>query len=421
MANNTARHLNFHYGNLSLSTQRLSSGLRINGAADDAAGLAIRELMRAEVAALNQGVRNVNDAISLIQTADGALATIDEQLIRMKQLTEQAATGTYNSVQRLMIESEYQTLAKEITRIANATDFNGIKLLDGTFDPNTSNKMGDLTFEEMNAIATQTINYTGPPLFTYDTAIGQYVMNATTYNTVLAGARGANMHKQAHVGNLSARDSILAESQNDSALIINALNSIIPGHRQYNDVTTEQVAGLARGAEVLTVVTFTGGGDVTVAEINNALTAMATAEPKDGMIIHFGSMNDSAEDYYQIDIGTATARALGVGDETFYNGCQSIKTQETAGQALEALDKAIISKDKIRAHLGAMQNRLESTADNLIIQAENTLASESQISDTNVAYEMTNFVRNQILSQSAVAMLSQANNLPKMVMTLVNG
>ena len=132
MAANVARNLNAHYANLANSTQRLSTGLRINSAADDAAGLAIRELQRADIAALHQGARNANDAISLIQVADGALQIIDEKLIRMKELAEQAATGTYDSTQRLMIESEYQAMASEITRIANATDFNGMKLLDGT-------------------------------------------------------------------------------------------------------------------------------------------------------------------------------------------------------------------------------------------------------------------------------------------------
>ena len=142
MASNAARNLNSHYKALSTSTQRLSSGLRINSAADDAAGLAIRELMRSDITTLNQGVRNANDAISLIQTADGAMGVIDEKLIRMKELAEQAATGTYNSVQRLIIDSEYQAMASEITRIANSTDFNGIKLLDGNLSGTTHDGSG---------------------------------------------------------------------------------------------------------------------------------------------------------------------------------------------------------------------------------------------------------------------------------------
>lgn len=286
MATQVANTLTSHYGNLSNSVQRLSTGLRINSAADDAAGLAIRELMRTDIAALQQGVRNANDAISLIQTADGALAVIDEKLIRMKELAEQAATGTYDSTQRLMIESEYQAMASEITRIANATDFNGIHLLNGNLSSDTHN-----------------------------------------------------------------------------------------------------------------------GSDLT-----------ATGKMK----IHFGSMNDSAEDYYYIQIGTSTASALGVGNQADKtSAAYTVSTQEAAQKALVGLNDAVVSKDKIRAHLGALQNRLENTISNLTTQSQNLQAAESRISDVDVATEMTAFVRNQILTQSAVAMLSQANSMPQMAMQLI--
>ncbi|MDD2904552.1 MAG: flagellin, partial [Syntrophales bacterium] len=132
MAMNAARSLNVSYNRLATSVQRLSSGLRVNSAQDDAAGLAVREIMRTDIRVLNQGVRNANDAISLIQTADGAFSVIDEKLTRMKELAEQAATGTYTTAQRLIMDSEYQAMASEITRIAKATDFNGVKLLDGS-------------------------------------------------------------------------------------------------------------------------------------------------------------------------------------------------------------------------------------------------------------------------------------------------
>ena len=288
MATQVSNNLTSHYSDLKTSTERLSSGLRINSAADDAAGLAIRELMRTDIAALQQGVRNANDAISLIQTADGALGIIDEKLTRMKELAEQAATGTYDSTQRLMIESEYQAMASEITRIANATDFNGIHLLDG------------------------------------------------------------NLSGDSHVGN-----------------------------------------------------TMTSTGK---------------------MKIHFGTANDSAEDYYYIQIGTSTASALGVGNETTAGRDGStISTQQAAQKALVAITNAVVSKDKIRAHLGALQNRLENTVSNLTTQAENLQAAESRISDVDVATEMTQFVRNQILTQSSVAMLSQANSMPKMAMQLIQG
>lgn len=293
MASNVANTLTGHYNNLSTSTQRLSSGLRVNSSADDAAGLAIRELMRADISALNQGVRNANDAISLIQTADGALGIVDEKLIRMKELAEQAATGTYTSDQRLMIESEYQAMASEITRIANATDFNGIKLLDG---------------------------------------------------------------------NLSSLTGTAEGKQHDGS-------------------------GLeARGA----------------------------------LKVHFGTENDSAEDYYYIAIGSCTASSLGVGNQADANSdAYTVSTQEAAQKALVGLNNAIESKDKIRAHLGALQNRLENTVTNLTTQAENLQSAESRISDVDVATEMTNFVRNQILTQSAVAMLGQANSMPQMALQLI--
>ena len=288
MAATASRNLSNSYSALATSTQRLSSGLRINTAADDAAGLAIRELMRSDIASINQGVRNANDAISMIQTADGALQVVDEKLIRMKELAEQASTGTYTSDQRLIIDSEYQAMASEITRIANATDFNGIYLLNGNLSSSTHSGSG--------------LNSTGK------------------------------------------------------------------------------------------------------------------------LKVHFGSGNESAEDYYYVQIGTSTASALGlgVGAATTAEG-RSISTQELAQKALVAIQTAIVSKDKIRANLGALQNRLENTISNLQIQGENLQSAESQISDVDVATEMTNFVRNQILTQSAVAMLSQANSMPKMALQLIGG
>ncbi|GAB1411165.1 flagellin [Desulfovibrionales bacterium] len=296
MAMNAARNLANSYGSLAVSTQRLSSGLRINTAADDAAGLAIRELMRSDIASLNQGIRNANDAISMIQTADGALQVIDEKLIRMKELAEQASTGTYTSDQRLIIDSEYQQMASEITRIANATDFNGMHLLNGNLSASS--------------------------------------VHVSTWAS-------------SHHGE--------------------GLNSTGP------------------------------------------------------LKVHFGTGNDSMEDYYYIAIQSATASSLGVGNSARAGAGHSISTQQGAQEALAALNAAITSKDNIRASLGAMQNRLENTITNLQIQAENLQASESRISDVDVALEMSNFVRNQILTQSAVAMLSQANSIPNMALQLIGG
>jgi flagellin len=283
MAMNAARSLSFTYGRLSTSVARLSSGLRINSAADDAAGLAIREMMRTDIRVLRQGVRNANDAISLIQTADGALSVIDEKLTRMKELAEQAATGTYTAAQRLIMDSEYQAMASEISRIANATVFNGVKLLDGSLS-----------------------------------------------GTGLSGGDGQQLK------------------------------------------------------------------------------------------IHFGTGNSSAEDYYYIRITSATASALGVGNSAAVGAGYTISTQAAAQEALEAIDAAVAVKDNIRANLGGIANRLANTIANLSIQAENLQAAESRISDVDVATEMTEFTRNQILTQAAVAMLAQANALPQLALQLIS-
>ncbi len=285
MANSANRQLSNHYSALGKSVEKLSSGLRINTAADDAAGLAISELMRADIAATNQGIRNANDAISLIQTADGAMQVIDTALVRMKELAQQASTGTYDSVQRAIIDSEYQQMASEITRIANAAEFNGIKLLDGT----------------------------------------------------LTGA--------------------------------------------YNGTGVDSTGELA---------------------------------------VHFGTGNDSTTDYYTIEIGNVSASALGIGNSAVSTADgYSISTQAGAQKALEALDAAITSKDGFRANLGAIQNRLEGTISNLEVQSENLTAAESRIRDVDVAVEMTQFVKNQILTQSAVSMLAQANSIPNLATQLL--
>ena len=288
MSLTVSNNLNNAYSDLAVSTRRLSSGLRITQSSDDAAGNAVSQLQLADIASLNQGVRNANDGVSMLQTADGALGVSDTILIRMKELATQAATGTYTSSQRLIIDSEYQAMASEITRIASATQFNGIYLLNG---------------------------------------------------------------------NLSS--------------------------------TTSSTAGLTSSGKLK---------------------------------IHFGITNNSAEDYYYVQIGSCTASSLGVGlaAGTSATGA-SISTQSLAEGALAAINNAITSKDKIRADLGALENRLADTVQNLTIQGQNEQAAQSQIADVNVATEMTNFVRAQILVQSSVAMLSQANSMPKMALQLLQG
>jgi len=158
MASNAARHLGSNYDALAKSVERLSSGLRINSAKDDAAGLAVRELMRADIAVLEQGGRNAQDGISMLQTMEGAMAVIDEALVRMQSLAEQAATGSYSSAQRVIMNSEFDEMRQEIDRIAGATKFNSIGMLDNTstysihFGKLTSDKI-DVTGSNLTSAA----------------------------------------------------------------------------------------------------------------------------------------------------------------------------------------------------------------------------------------------------------------------------
>ncbi len=537
MAANVARNLNTHYGRLQTSTQRLSSGLRINSAADDAAGLAIRELQRADIAALHQGARNANDAISMIQTADGAMGVIDEKLIRMKELAEQAATGTYSSTQRLMIESEYQAMASEITRIANATDFNGMKLLDGTLSSDKHDGSGLVSTGKMKihfgtandsaedyyyitignctaaALGVGNSAYVGSGKYVLSetkttlkdgtevvkSADDQYVdANGTVVQvtaTLTEAKRAADGSGAIYYNDGTAwvvatgtpatpppSDAEIAafpqakDDANGNLLVANAATGDLYWKPDY--VTTgANPKGVNQGTNVTTVTTNTevfkepafvdADGKAIVPQPDaSKLTAVYKIgnnefyKATDGSYVNVVDgaaytlpstaafpLPESSGDYGPKFV-TQTGPAPGVAPTTYEQAefkkadgtyltaeeakkvkeeekipsdGYTVSTQEAAQKALTAINNAIESKDKIRAHLGAMQNRLENTITNLNVQAENLQAAESRISDVDVATEMTQFVRNQILTQSAVAMLGQANSLPQMAMQLIGG
>ena len=466
MAANVARNLNAHYSNLSTSTQRLSTGMRINSAADDAAGLAISELQRADIAALQQGARNANDAISLIQTADGAMGVIDEKLIRMKELAEQAATGTYDSTQRLMIESEYQQMASEITRIANATDFNGIKLLDGTLS-------GVHDGSQMTATGALKVHFgTGNDSAEdyYYIEIGDVTAqalglgNASTYdedrNRIIAEFK-ANLEKnmrgwdRGEAWQKAAYDNIQGIVDDFAAKITQIQADMEAGNVDdytdaWNALTQEQKQFYGKGlpadmpptADQYTAMSQSDKEKVLYAYTRAAIDFMGDADDDgDATTGGFAGLNlqtgiqafetavqnaNPAPDQAQQDAARAAVdealHSMSVALETKWDAAgRTVATQEDAQLALDAINNAIIEKDKVRAHLGALQNRLENTITNLNVQAENLQAAESRIRDVDVATEMTEFTRQQVLTQTAVAMLSQANSLPQMAMQLVGG
>lgn len=467
MAANTARNLNAHYSQLSKSTERLSTGLRVNSAADDAAGLAIRELQRADIATLHQGARNANDAISLIQTADGALGVIDEKLVRMKELAEQASTGTYDATQRKMIDDEYQAMAAEITRIANATDFNGIHLLDGSLegqhDGETATPTGALKVHFGTA---------------NDAAEDYYFLNINDCTAEALGlGKGATLDNMLDRLSVKFKNSLsaqidAAEGEHFTAAAKGALQKQVD---MYVDDFKSVLSVLAKGgvdnidgvmkiwnAEQGDDGSFLSGGKETGYNLeffeNKDDFAKLSDRDKEkwqfawakAALYNYGHPKEFTETAQQESYGFE-AGEMGVlkefaansagevteedfeklrsaafaevyeASKTFSAGGRSIATQEEAQMSLVAVNNAIVAKDNVRASLGATQNRLENTVTNLTIQAENLQAAEARISDVDVATEMTQFVRNQILTQSAVAMLSQANSMPQMAMQLIGG
>jgi len=515
MATNASRNLNSHYAGLSTSVRRLSSGLRVGTSADDAAGLAIRELMRADIAALNQGVRNANDAISMIQTADGALGIIDEKLIRMKELSEQAATGTYNSDQRLMIDSEFQAMKAEIDRIAMATDFNGVKILcndsankmvtyesslisvgygktSGYVQPIFETKIinpaalngesAEFSIESngfLNIIAQsgdpKIFNWTGYFIdeSTWQPLVGEFTLKFTassqsweilnhngpgemfefcspdissntsamlvacddgTFNNVTGPViymdRSYFYDKNGNpVDNALTEDvtiTVSAPQMNSNSYRIKSNNPQFASANVLSVIHNEPAIGSPGDSITEFHIDVDGDGKVDIIQtatikrpndlypVNSpyirkfSLSVSGSAVTK----IHFGPGNDPAEDYYYIETRDCTAKGLGI-DKT------TIETQDKAQNALGELNQAIIKKDTARAYFGAMQNRLENTVSNLQIQAENLQAAESRISDVDVATEMPEFIRMQVLTQAAIAMLSQANSLPQMALQLL--
>jgi flagellin len=467
MAANAARNLNIHYGALATSVRRLSSGLRVGTAADDAAGLAIRELMRADVATMRQGIRNANDAVSLIQTADGALQVIDEKLIRMKELAEQAATGTYTSAQRLLIDSEYQAMAQEISRIANATDFNGIHLLNGNADSGLHDGSG--------------LESTGKIKIHFGTGND----SAEDYYYIRIGdctAEGLSLGSESTF--LTSIDKFQAHVKNTfEAALKPLLDANAISKDEYTSLmdTSENIASWLKGSGMPSDLdsfryryyrifggTPDGGGWVgpfwpssrpvegyTLPEISGQTDqerydAYLALSPDDKEKYHYLFAREEAQWEREFHGGTydnwndpvqggvwggvtfsgpavqEAARQATVDSYDWYvqrhtYAGKDIRTQENAQLALGQISSAMIEKDKIRAHLGAYQNRLENTISNLQIQAENLLASESRISDVDVATEMTEFTRRQILTQGAAAMLAQANSLPQLALQLMQG
>jgi flagellin len=365
---NSYRNLSTTDSQMNKSLERLSSGFRINRAADDAAGLAISEGLRSQIGGLKVAVRNTQDGISVVQTAEGALTETHSILQRMRDLSVQAANDTNDTNSRAAINAESGALKSELDRIASKTTFNNVALLDGNY---TAKKF------QVGYAANDTIDVnitsTGPQGVKATYANGAASTTAATASFTAGGVTVTT-------GTLTA--------STDANNIVNQLN-----------------ADSGFSSAFVARVTSTGGMEIQLK--NSSVTATAITVAGTGLA---GTKTDAANT--ATGSGGFSSSALGL-------NTLDLTTQANANTAIGLLDTAIKSVSTSRANLGALQNRFEHTINNLNVTAENLTASESRIRDTDMAMEMTNFSRTQILSQAGTSMLAQANQASQSILKLL--
>lgn len=396
MAMSAYRNYSNNTSALSKNLEKLSSGYKINRAGDDAAGLAISEKMRAQITGLKAANKNVKDGVSLVQTAEGALQEVHDMLNRMDSLATQSANGTYdNEVDRLNLQKEVTALKSEIDRIADSANFNGKKLLDGTLDGNATTVFkGDADAANNTSGVDATIKAQGK------VSIGG-AEKALTFKLAV-GTEGASIDTNGVVTvTLTKKTDYSAAKIQD--LIKNA--KLDAGITDDDDKKAIQSA--------LANVTVSGKG-VTSAGDGTDLkdkTGTATAATGEALTLQIG---DTADKYNQmnVNVGDMHSKALGIEGLT-------VADQDGAAAAIQKIKDAINTVSSTRGDLGAIQNRLEHTQKNLSVMTENIQDAESTIRDTDVADEMMAYTKNNILIQSAQAMLAQANQVPQGVLQLL--
>jgi len=430
---------------LNKNLERLSSGLRINRASDDAAGLAISEKMRSQVRGLNQAVRNAQDGISLIQTAEGALTESHNILQRMRELAVQAANDTLAADDRLKIQNEITELLEELNRIAESTQFNGKYLLNGEVGKlATATGVGDIiNVKVTDDTVLGTYNITGSTLATaavttqnVDLASGgdpgtveigaastitingeSFIFDATdTFADVQQAILARLNNVDVEIGEWddagTAKVSISISSidvGSDASLVIDDLGGIFSGAAVVagQDATLAGAPGTyeATGNKVV----FTDGDLKGLEFTLNREGAFELTVAGDSLSFQIGPNEGQT---MTMSIGSMTVAALGVESV-------SVTTTADASAAITTIDAAVISVSEERSKLGAYQNRLEHTIANLGVAAENLAAAESRVRDVDMAHEMMAFTKNQILMQAGTAMLAQANIKPQSVLQLL--
>ena len=364
---NSYRNLGTNQSGLNKNLEKLSSGYKINRAGDDAAGLAISESMRSQINGLNQAAKNAQDAIGLIQTAEGALTEVHSMLQRLTTLASQSANGTYNTVARGNLQSEVSELLKEIDRIANNTDFNGIKPLANT------GSAGKMTFQigpssaETIVVNSQAMTVSGIQAAVWDSMLG------------IDREKAAENKATPGVAALTAKDGTVGATSVQFKV----------------------------GSTTITVTLAMATTGTTGTTSNSYLTSsgMVNVEAYKAQEATFGQ--------YKIAGNSTLASALLPTMDI--SGSSTV----VANAAIDTINAAINAVSSYRAKLGAAQNRLEHTVNNLKVTSENITSAESRIRDTDMADEITAFTKNNILLQASQSMLAQSNSVPQSILSLL--
>ncbi len=468
---NAQRNLNNTQSALSTSLQRLSSGLRINSAKDDAAGLAISARMTTQINGLNQATRNANDGISLAQTGEAALAEITNNLQRIRELSVQSANATNSASDRSALDQEVQQRLAEIDRIATQTSFNGQKILDGTFGSATfqvganvgetiglnlatsmrTNEIGQIASATGTAVTANALTDGGLTITVGtgtavsvgasvagteagQTADSAYAKVNAINSAGVAGltATATNSHTGAFVtidGSAGTTATTYALTINGTAIFSGAGNIASGASLTASDVAAQVnlyssqtgVSATVDGANL--VFNTVDGRNTVITEaitLGTGVTGTGIAAASEGTVR--GTVTLSASDNIAMtgqfaDIGQASTIAR---DAETISGMDVLNVAN-ANETIQRVDAALTSVSSLRSTFGAIQNRFESTITSLTTAAENITAARSRIQDTDFAQETANLTRAQILQQAGTAMLAQANQLPNTVLTLLQG
>ena len=453
---NAQRNLGTSQTALNTSIQRLSSGLRINSAKDDAAGMAIADRMTSQIRGMNQAARNANDGISLAQTAEGDLQQIGNNLQRMRELAVQSANASNSASDRSALQGEIEQLQGEIDRVASNSQFNGVKLLDGTFQAQTfqvgaNNTANDrITVDHISTARTsalgayQGINLTNQSIGTASDSTAASTVtigsgSAVSLGTIATDAKAiANAINASGVAGLSAKAGVTTvgtAAQTATAAVgsmtingtsINLTSTVDAATNRSSAVTAINAESAVTGV----VATDTGAGvKLVAADGRNITTTFTTVTATQFGMAAADTTGAAIDISYQAPAGTtgnvvfagAFANTTAIAKTGTAISAIDISTAGGAQNALASIDAALTSINGSRASLGAMQNRFTSVVSSLQTSAENLSASRSRIEDADFAAETASLTRGQILQQAGTAMLAQANSLPNNVLSLLRG